>query len=332
VTRAVEATAPLRVDLAGGLPEPLAASLGIAGPVAVSVAVDRRAWCRVEAGGDGVRIESKDTLQRLAAASVGELVAAGRGGVAARVLQALGIDSGVAVVTQARVPGRLGLGGSSALAVATTAAAARAFGIALEPQRLLALAREAEDAAGGAGPRQAYETARLGGIVGLEAQAGGTWRAGRLRVDPGRVEECLLLLETGTPDGETAAGAGASAPGERDAALAIAARAAAASDALACGRYAALAGGFEGETQARRRLGTAGWSARSEELAALVREAGGDARPCASGAGGVLAVWAPPGERGPGARESVLSRARGAGLRPFAARVDLIGLDVEETA
>jgi len=62
VSVAFEATAPCRVDLAHG-------------EVAVNVAIDRRAWCRVETGFAGVAVESKDTLQRLRADRVAELEA-----------------------------------------------------------------------------------------------------------------------------------------------------------------------------------------------------------------------------------------------------------------
>ena len=43
----------------------------------------------------------------------------------------------------------------------------------------------------------------------------------------------------------------------------------------------------------------------------------------------ILALWAPPGERGPGRREAVVAAAKVTGLRLFPARVDLRGLDVE---
>ena len=41
------------------------------------VAIDRRAWCRVETGFDGVEVESKDTLQRTRAARLEDVDASG---------------------------------------------------------------------------------------------------------------------------------------------------------------------------------------------------------------------------------------------------------------
>ncbi len=59
----------------------------------------------------------------------------------------------------------------------------------------------------------------------------------------------------------------------------------------------------------------------------LVRAAGGAARPL--GAGRLVAVWAPPGERGPGRREAVKAALQAAGLKPLAVRVDLRGLELD---
>jgi hypothetical protein len=74
-TQRVEATAPCRVDLAGGgAPGLQAVHAPDPGAVAVSVAIDRRAWCRIETGVDGVHLESKDTLQKVSGASVAELL------------------------------------------------------------------------------------------------------------------------------------------------------------------------------------------------------------------------------------------------------------------
>ena len=62
--RAAEGTAPCRVDLAGGAP----------GAVTVTVAIDRRAWCRVETGVSGVLLESRDTLRKASGRDVAEVI------------------------------------------------------------------------------------------------------------------------------------------------------------------------------------------------------------------------------------------------------------------
>jgi hypothetical protein len=59
----------------------------------------------------------------------------------------------------------------------------------------------------------------------------------------------------------------------------------------------------------------------------VVRAAGGAARTLPQGR--LVAVWAPPGSRGPGRGEAVREALKGAGLKPVAIRVDLRGLEVD---
>ena len=59
----------------------------------------------------------------------------------------------------------------------------------------------------------------------------------------------------------------------------------------------------------------------------VVRAAGGAARSLPQGR--LVAVWAPPGSRGPGRGEAVREALKAAGLKPVAIRVDLRGLDVQ---
>src|SRR4029079_14649353 len=70
--RAVEATAPTRIDLAGGTLDIWPLYLFHPGAVTVNCAIDRRAWCRVDTGHEGVRIESKDTLRKTEGRDVSE--------------------------------------------------------------------------------------------------------------------------------------------------------------------------------------------------------------------------------------------------------------------
>src|SRR3954468_23371786 len=116
--RAVEATAPTRIDLAGGTLDIWPLYLFHPGAVTVNCAIDRRAWCRVETGVEGVQIESKDTLRKASGKDVSEILGAGELELVAFILRALGIESGVKVTTQSKVPSGSGLGGSSALSVA----------------------------------------------------------------------------------------------------------------------------------------------------------------------------------------------------------------------
>src|SRR2546427_5493121 len=114
--RVVEATAPTRIDLAGGTLDIWPLYLFPPGAVAGNVAIDRRAWCRVETEVDGSRLESKDTLAKAEGRTVSDVLGAGGLSLAAYILRALGIETGLKVVTHSRVPAGSGLGGSSALA------------------------------------------------------------------------------------------------------------------------------------------------------------------------------------------------------------------------
>ena len=113
--KVVEATAPTRIDLAGGTLDIWPLYLYHPGAVTVNCAIDRRAWCRVETGFEGVRIESKDTLRKAEGKDMTEVLGAGELDLVAFILRALGIESGVKVTTQSKVPSGSGLGGSSAL-------------------------------------------------------------------------------------------------------------------------------------------------------------------------------------------------------------------------
>ena len=303
--RAAEGTAPCRVDLAGGAP----------GAVTVTVAIDRRAWCRVETGVSGVLLESRDTLRKASGRDVAEVIEKGTLEPVARILRALGVETGLRVVTQSRVPEGSGLGEGVALGAAVAGAVARALGRETSPEEIGRVACEAQRA-GGEGPGGLPEglTAVHGGTLALHPDDGGV-RVEDLAVDPARIEESLLLVE-GT---RSVAGRGDLSV-IRDVALRV-------SRALLADRFEEVVSLWAEEWESRR---GPGWpSAESERIAEIVRGAGGGARVCGAGEGGILAVWAPPGARGPGRREAVVAAARAAGLRLFPARVDLRGLEVE---
>jgi galactokinase/mevalonate kinase-like predicted kinase len=305
-----EGTAACRVDLAGGAP----------GALSVTVAIDRRAWCRVETGVPGVRIESKDSLRKVEGATVSEAVRKGASRTVGRVLQVLDVQTGVSVVTQCRVPEGSGLGESSALAAAVAGAVVRARGAGLDRETVARLASGPGAPGGGAGLGEGEShTAVRGGVLALHPHGEGL-RVEPLAIDPARVEESLLLVDAGVPR---------PSPEGLEGLTPIASIASRVREALLAGRFDDVVGLWAEEWEARRR-GVAGWpTPEAERIAGIVRAAGGSARVCGGGQGGILALWATPGARGPGRREAVAAAARAAGLRLFPARVDLRGLDVE---
>ena len=132
------------------------------------MAIDRRPWCRVETGVAGVRIESKDTLRKIDGEDVSEALRKGASATVVRVLQAMGVQAGVRVVTQCRVPEGSGLGESSALAAAVAGALAGVQGAGLDRDGIARIAGEADGSAGhAAADLREGHTAVRGGALAL---------------------------------------------------------------------------------------------------------------------------------------------------------------------
>jgi D-glycero-alpha-D-manno-heptose-7-phosphate kinase len=332
--RKAEATAPCRVDLAGGPLDVWPLHLFYRQAVVVGVAVDRRVWCQAELGVEGVHLESKDTLQKASATSVDGLRGGGILSLVAEVLRALEVDSAVRVVTRSPVPEGAGLGSPSALAVAVAAAVSAARGWPVDPDRLWPRVRDAAVRTLGrpTGARD-YQPALHGGTVALHLEPGEV-RAEALPVDPARVEECLLLVDSGASvapvswDWEAVRGRMDGAEGVSEALGELATLAGRTREALVEGRFEDVVDLFAAEWEVRRRLAPGTTSPEIDRVVEVARSAGAAARPCGVGGGSVVAVWAPPGARGPGRREAAVEALTGAGFRSFPARVDLRGLEV----
>jgi D-glycero-alpha-D-manno-heptose-7-phosphate kinase len=332
----VEATAPTRVDLAGGTLDIWPLYLFHPGAVTLNAAIDRRAFCRVETGIEGVRLESRDTLRTVEAPDVAGARSAGGLPLVAAILEALDVHTGIHVVTQSRVPAGSGLGGSSALAVAIAAAVARAIGRELAADALWSLVRDAEARCIGVPTGiQDYLAAIHGGVLAVRLRPGAPI-VERLPCDPARVEESLLLVNTGEArfsginNWEVFKGQIDGRAGVPESLAAIAAASARLAEALSAQRYEAAAELIAAEWEARKRLAPAVATAEIDRIADVARGAGGAAKVCGAGGGGVVAVWAAPGARGPGARERVAEALRSAGFTPMPFRLDLRGLEVEE--
>lgn len=300
----IEATAPCRLELIDG---PLtSAGSGPRAPSRLAVALDRRVFCRVERAESGVLIHSKDTLQKVEAEDLSGLGNAT--GAVARVARALalaGVESGVRVVTQERVPQDAGLQSGAALSVALAGALGRQGAGAAE---VLGKAAAIEAALDAETAESDLHAAACGGAHVLMTADGQTI-VRKLAVDPARIEECLLLVDPGGVDLRTS-----DPPALEPASVELVL-------ALQSGRYedvaAALArvhrGRFDDSPSAVSRI------------VRTVEEAGGAAWP----SGRLLAVWAVPGRRSDGPREAVGAALKETGVRTFPVRIDVRGLEIE---
>ncbi len=332
--RIVEATAPTRIDIAGGTLDIWPLYLFHPGAVTVNVAIDRRAHCRVQSGVEGVSVESKDTLRKASGADVGALIGEGALSLVAYILRALGIEIGVQVVTHSRVPAGSGLGGSSALAVAVAAAAARAVGRELGEEALWPIVRDAEAQCIGVPTGvQDYHAAIHGRVLGVHLGPGAI-KVEKLAVDPAAVEECLILVDAGATrfsginNWEVFKGQLDGDARVREALATIVGVAIEVRRALVEGRLSDVAALLAREWEARKRLAPGVTTPEIDRIAEAAKGAGGAAKVCGAGGGGMVAVWATPGARGPGTRERVLEALQRAGFKQVPFRVDLRGLEV----
>jgi len=104
----------------------------------------------------------------------------------------------------------------------------------------------------------------------------------------------------------------------------IVAAARALKDALVAHRYSDVVPLMAAEWAARKRLAPGVTSPEIDRIAEAAQGAGGAAKVCGAGGGGMVAVWAPPGRR-----EPVESVVKAAGFKPVPFRVDLRGLEIE---
>ena len=182
------------------------------------------------------------------------------------------------------------------------------------------------------GPRD-FQPALRGGALALHLEPG-QLRVEPLAADPARVEESLLLIDSGAP-GPEGAHDWDSVKGQidgdariREALTALAAAARDTHEALAQGRFEDVVDLCAREWEVRQRRAPGVTTPEIDRVVEVARAAGGAAKPAGGGSGRGVAVWAPPGARGPGRREAVQEALTGAGFRVFPARVDLRGLEV----
>jgi D-glycero-alpha-D-manno-heptose-7-phosphate kinase len=137
--KTVTASAPTRVDLAGGTIDIWPISLLVPGAITVNLSIELRARAVVESRDDDrVTIVSRDRSRRATRRlPIAEDGVSGPLSLLLRLVRAFNPESGIELVTEAAAPAGAGLGGSSTLGIAVGAALNRLTGEGLRRDALL---------------------------------------------------------------------------------------------------------------------------------------------------------------------------------------------------
>jgi D-glycero-alpha-D-manno-heptose-7-phosphate kinase len=192
-----EASAPARVDLAGGTLDLWPLHVLHPGSLTINVAVDLRARCRVRRRESGFRVTVPDLGYERVVAKPGELLADPRAALAGAVLEGLEISEPRDIELSSDVPYSSGLGGSSALTVAMAAALAASVGRPFGGPGEVEFVRDVETRVlGKPAGVQDYYSPLSGGLHVLRFPPGRT-EVRRRDVDPAAWLRHLTLFDTG---------------------------------------------------------------------------------------------------------------------------------------
>ncbi|MFB3126671.1 MAG: GHMP kinase, partial [Candidatus Acidiferrales bacterium] len=198
----LHASAPTRIDLAGGTLDIWPLYLFHPGALTLNLAISRLARCLLEPRADRrIVLINRDTGRREAFASLRALQKQGRYRLPlpAHMVRFFAPSHGLTLTTWSEVPAGSGLGGSSALAVAIGAAFCRWLGRRLSRQELVFLGRDTDARVLGVPTgEQDHYPAAFGGVNAIRLEPLGT-RCEPLAVDLRALESRLLLVYTGEP-------------------------------------------------------------------------------------------------------------------------------------
>jgi D-glycero-alpha-D-manno-heptose-7-phosphate kinase len=199
----IEASAPTRVDLAGGTLDIWPLYLFHENAVTLNCAVTLVATCAIEplAGDSRITLVSCDMQRRETFASLAALGLSRnfRLPLAAQLVRQFRPRDGFNLTTDLQAPAGAGIGGSSAMALAICAALDAMTGAGLSRRDWIGISRDVEAMVLGipTGTQDHYAAA-YGGAAALELAAGGIRRR-RLRVNLDDLERRLVLCYMGAP-------------------------------------------------------------------------------------------------------------------------------------
>jgi D-glycero-alpha-D-manno-heptose-7-phosphate kinase len=195
----LRASAPTRIDLAGGTIDIWPLYLFHAGAQTLNAAISLRAHVTIEPRDDErTEIVSEDTCRQIVVDSPAELRDDDTLALLGRLAYAFDVR-GVTIRTRGESPAGAGIAGSSALNVAVCGALARWTGHPEHPETLLELAKNVEaQAIKVPTGLQDYRPAMYGGVAAVELDCHGVRRV-PVRVDPRDLERHIVLCYTGAP-------------------------------------------------------------------------------------------------------------------------------------
>jgi len=317
VTPVFVASAPSRVDLAGGTLDLWPLHVLHPGSVTVNVAIDLRARCRVRRRDGAFRVSVPDLGYERTAVRPSDLLADPRGALAGAVLEGLEISEPRDIELSSDVPYGSGLGGSSALTVAMSAALAASVGREFGRSDGVEFVRDVETRVlGKPAGIQDYYPPLEGGLHGIRF-APGRIEAVRREIDPSVWLRHLTLFDTGAAH---SSGMNnweifrARLEGDRDVARRLDDVAAAAremDEAAAAGDFRGMGSALRREWEARRRLAPVVSSPAVERTIGAALEAGAwGGKACGAGGGGCVVLLSPP-DRTPRVREALAGLGEG---------------------
>ena len=330
----ITASAPTRIDLAGGTIDIWPLYLFHPGAQTLNAAISLRAPVHLEPRPSGdIEIVSEDIGRRVRAATAAELADDPTLPLLVRLADAYGVG-GISLRTRGESPAGAGIAGSSALNVAVCAALARWSGATMEPEALLTTAMNVEaQAIRVPTGLQDYRPAMYGGIAAIELGPHGARRV-PLEVDPQDLQRRLVLCYTGAPrdsgtnnwdimkrhiDGDC---------GVFDSFERIRDTAARMREALERGDWSATARALAEEWHNRKQLAPGVTTPLIDDLIARASAAGADAaKVCGAGGGGCLFCLAEP-DRVPAVRQALADG--GARLLDFTIEMQGLRLDVTD--
>jgi D-glycero-alpha-D-manno-heptose-7-phosphate kinase len=195
----IVASAPTRIDLAGGTIDIWPLYLFHSGASTLNAAISLRAHAEIDARTDGaIELRSIDTQRTVRAARWSDLDGNGDLALLALLARHYRLDNAT-LTTRGESPAGAGIAGSSALTIAVCGALARWTRAPAEPEHLLQVAMNVEcQTIRVPTGVQDYRPALYGGIAAIELGVAGIARVG-LVVDPKDLERRIVLAYTGAP-------------------------------------------------------------------------------------------------------------------------------------